>query len=125
MSEQSTVRAAETPAERAIPESSRWNDAKRQYSGQRCVPALISAQAAANPRALGIAQGSNRLTYGDLEARANQLAHHLLSLGLKQETPVGLCLGHSIDFVVARSRFSRLAGLISRSTRHIRWTGFS
>ena len=110
MSEQSTVRAAETPADRAIPESSRWNDAKRQYSGLRCVPALVSAQAAANPRALGIAQGSNRLTYGDLEARANQLAHHLLSLGLKQETPVGLCLGHSIDFVVGALAILKAGG---------------
>jgi amino acid adenylation domain-containing protein len=110
MSEQSAVRAAETPAERATPEFPGSNDAERQHSGQRCVPALVSAQAAANSRALGIAQGSNCLTYGDLEARANQLAHHLLSLGLKQETPVGLCLGHSIDFVVGALAILKAGG---------------
>jgi len=68
---------------------------------QRCVGELVSAQAAANTQALAVAHGSAVLTYGELEASANQLAHHLLSLGLESEATVGLCLGHSLNFVIA------------------------
>ena len=62
---------------------------------------LVRSQAAANPEALAVADGSARLTYGQLNARANQLAHHLLSLELRTEAVVGLCLDHSIQFIVA------------------------
>src|SRR6266481_1998028 len=68
---------------------------------QRCVGELVSAQAAGNNQALAVAPGSAVLTYGELEASANQLAHHLLSLGLESEAVVGLCLGHSLNFVIA------------------------
>lgn len=68
---------------------------------QRCVGELVSAQAAANTQALAVAHGSAMLTYGELEASANQLAHYLLSLGLEPEATVGLCLGHSLNFVIA------------------------
>src|SRR5438094_1673930 len=68
---------------------------------QRCVGELIAAQAAANTEAFAVAHGSAVLTYGELEASANQLAHHLLSLGLNPGAAVGLCLGHSLNFVIA------------------------
>ena len=68
---------------------------------KRCVGELVAAQAAANAQALAVAQGSAVLTYGELEARANQLANHLLSWGLQPEATVGLCLGHSLNFVIA------------------------
>src|SRR5260221_9005771 len=68
---------------------------------QRCVGELVSAQAAANTQALAGAHGSAVLTYGELEASPNQMAHHLLSLGLESEATVGLCLGRSLNFVIA------------------------
>src|SRR6267143_444167 len=68
---------------------------------QRCVGELVTAQAAANTQALAVAHGSAVLTYGELEASANQMAHLLLSLGLEPEATVGLCLGHSLNFVIA------------------------
>jgi amino acid adenylation domain-containing protein len=68
---------------------------------QRCVGELVTAQAAANTQALAVAHGSAALTYGELEASANQLAHHLLSLGLEPGAAVGLCFGHSLNFVIA------------------------
>ena len=40
------------------------------------------------------------LTYGELDARANQLAHHLQSLGVGPETIVGLCVERSLDMVI-------------------------
>lgn len=68
---------------------------------RKCVAELVSARAAADPQAVAVARGAASLTYAELEAKSNQFARHLLSLGLTPETPVGLCLGHSIDFVVA------------------------
>jgi amino acid adenylation domain-containing protein len=68
---------------------------------QRHIGELVAAQAAANRQALAVAHGPAVLTYGELEASANQLAHHLLSLGLEPEATVGLCLGHSLNFVIA------------------------
>src|SRR5260370_17600988 len=74
---------------------------KKMIEMQSCVGELVTAQAAANTQALAVAHGSAVLTYGELEASANQLAHHLLSLGLEPEATVGLCLGHSLSFVIA------------------------
>ncbi len=67
----------------------------------RSVVELVRSQAAANPEALAVAHGPARLTYGQLDAQANRLAHHLMSLDLKREAVVGLCLDHSIQFIVA------------------------
>src|SRR5260370_4415317 len=66
-----------------------------------CVGEWATAQAAANAQAIAVAHGSAVLSYGELEASANQLAHHLLSLGLEREAEVGLCLGHSLSFEIA------------------------
>src|SRR4029077_17915278 len=68
---------------------------------QRGVGELVSAQAAANAQVLAVAHGSATLTYGELEASANRRAHPLLSFGLESEATVGLCLGHSLNFVIA------------------------
>ena len=67
----------------------------------RSVVELVRSQAAANPKALAVAHGPARLTYGQLDAQANRLAHHLMSLGLRRGGIVGLCLDHSIQFIVA------------------------
>ena len=77
-----------------------WNATERDHPRQRCIGELVSAQAAANPQALAVVGGSLSLTYGELEARANHLAHYLLSLGVVPEMPVALFLGHSTDFVI-------------------------
>lgn len=78
-----------------------WIDTAPMHKSRKCVPELVSAQAAANPRAIALARGGASLSYEELEKRSNQFARHLLSLGLAAENPVGLCLGHSLDFVVA------------------------
>jgi len=67
----------------------------------RCVVELFHSHASANPKALAVAQGSATLTYGELDARANLLARHLTCFSLGREAAVGLCLDHSLDFVVA------------------------
>ena len=67
----------------------------------RSLVELIRARAEATPDALALASGSEALTYGDLEAQASQLAHHLLSLGVGPEKLVGVCLDRGPALVVA------------------------
>src|SRR6201987_5408513 len=61
---------------------------------------LIAMRASAAPDALAIV-GDKQLTYGELNARANQLAHRLGSLGIRAEAPVALFLERSPELAIA------------------------
>ncbi|HEY0733698.1 MAG TPA: amino acid adenylation domain-containing protein [Herpetosiphonaceae bacterium] len=61
---------------------------------------LIAGQAARQPAAIAVVCGTEQLTYGDLDARANQLAHYLRSQHAGPEMRVGICVERSPDMVV-------------------------
>ena len=71
------------------------------------VPQLIDARAAETPDAPALSTGAEVLTYGELNRRANQLAHYLISLGVGRNTEVGadnlvgICLERSLTGVVS------------------------
>src|SRR5262249_18765136 len=60
-----------------------------------------ATQVAARPHALALQDGSEQLSYADLDERSNRLARYLQSLGVGPETPVGLYLDRSVAFVTA------------------------
>src|SRR5262249_11900652 len=62
---------------------------------------LFEAQATQTPAAIPLSFGEEALSYGELNARANRLAHHLIRRGVAPETLVGLCLERSLNMVVA------------------------
>ncbi|SEC47016.1 non-ribosomal peptide synthase domain TIGR01720/amino acid adenylation domain-containing protein [Amycolatopsis tolypomycina] len=64
------------------------------------VPALFAEQVRRTPDAVAVI-GDVTLTYAELDARANRLAHRLLALGAQRDGLVGLLLGRSADVVVA------------------------
>src|SRR4029450_12535603 len=64
------------------------------------LPQLFAAQAAARPGAIAVGFAHERLSYGELEARSNQLAHHLRAQGVGAETVVGLCVERSLELLV-------------------------
>ncbi len=62
---------------------------------------LFEAQVQRNPDAVAVEYEADRLSYRELNQRANQLAHHLQSLGVGPEAMVGLCVERSLEMVVA------------------------
>ncbi|HEX6747472.1 MAG TPA: amino acid adenylation domain-containing protein [Longimicrobium sp.] len=65
------------------------------------VHALVSAQAARTPDAVAVEQRGERVTYAELEARANRLAHRLRRLGMGPDARVAVAMERSIEMVVA------------------------
>ncbi|MFF2954225.1 amino acid adenylation domain-containing protein, partial [Kitasatospora sp. NPDC057965] len=65
------------------------------------LPALFAAQAARTPDAVALAHDGGEVSYAELDARANRLAHHLIGVGVGPESPVALLMERSVDLVVA------------------------
>ena len=84
----------------AAPSSPTWNDTARPIP-DATIPELFAAQAARTPDAIALVCEDETLSYRELDQRANQLAHHLRSLGAGPETIVGLCVERSFDMVIA------------------------
>ncbi len=78
-----------------------WNDTRRDYPREGGVPALIAAQARATPDRVAIRQGDSVLTYAQLDASANRLAHALRARGATRDMRVGLMLERTPDLVTS------------------------
>ena len=78
-----------------------WNETTVEYDGSPCVFHLFERRVEEAPEAIAVASADGSLTYRELNARANQLAHHLQALGVGPEKIVGICLDRSFDFVIA------------------------
>jgi amino acid adenylation domain-containing protein len=78
-----------------------WNATEAEYPKDRCVHELFEAQVEKNPEAIALEHKGQSLTYGELNARANRLAHHLRRLGVEPESRVVILLERSIELVVA------------------------
>ncbi len=76
-----------------------WNATAVAYPSE-CIHARFAAQAQRTPGAVALWYGEAQLSYGALEARANQLAHYLQGLGVGPNVLVGLCVERSLDMVV-------------------------
>jgi amino acid adenylation domain-containing protein len=68
---------------------------KRVFPPDRSVSQLISRQATENPDHIALGDSSMQLTYGELDNRANQLAHRLKKLGVAANTAVAVCVRRS------------------------------
>ena len=77
-----------------------WPATWQVFDDRLLVSELAAAKAQDSPHSLALAAAGQRLTYGELEQRANRLAHYLLSRGAGPNRPVVLCLPRSPEFVV-------------------------
>ena len=78
---------------------SAWNQTRAEYPERLCAHQLFEAQARATPDALALVFQGQELTYQALNARSNQIAHRLRSLGVGPDVAVGICVERSIDMV--------------------------
>ncbi|MEH2381698.1 MAG: amino acid adenylation domain-containing protein [Nostoc sp.] len=77
-----------------------WNDTASVYPTDKCIHQLFEEQVERTPLAVAVVFENQQLTYQQLNQRANQLAHHLQTLGVGPEVLVGICVERSIEMVV-------------------------
>lgn len=78
-----------------------WNPTRTDYPPDRCVHQLFEDEAARTPDAVAVEFEGTRLTYRELNERANRLAHYLQKLGVGPEAVVAVCLERSLEMIVA------------------------
>ncbi len=76
------------------------NDTYKEYPRNSCVPELVAMQAKATPDSIALVAEEQTLSYGELNSRANQIAHMLQALGVHAGTLVAICVERSPELVV-------------------------
>jgi amino acid adenylation domain-containing protein len=78
-----------------------WNNTGSVFPKTKCLHHLIEAQVEQSPEAIAVVFGDGHLTYQELNARANQLAHYLRQDGVGPEVIVGICIERSLELAIA------------------------
>ncbi|WP_445638423.1 Amino acid adenylation domain-containing protein [Nostoc sp. DSM 114161] len=77
-----------------------WNDTKIEYL-HKCFHQLFEAQVEKTPDAIALVFGNEKLSYKQLNIRANQLARHLQKMGVLPDVLVGICVERSPQMIIA------------------------
>ncbi|HEX8185311.1 MAG TPA: amino acid adenylation domain-containing protein, partial [Blastocatellia bacterium] len=77
-----------------------WNNGRADYRSESCVHHIFESQVERTPHAAAVVYNGERLSYGELNAQANRLAHHLRTLGVAPDARVAICMERSLDMVV-------------------------
>ncbi|MBP7143556.1 MAG: AMP-binding protein, partial [Opitutaceae bacterium] len=77
-----------------------WGQSPDVTEADHCLHRLIEAQVLRTPDAIAVRQGDQVLTYRELDARANRVAHYLRRRGVAPGVVVGLCLERSLNLIV-------------------------
>src|ERR1051326_1874241 len=78
-----------------------WNDTKTEFPKDSCVQQLFEAQVERSPDAVAVVFEHEKLTYRQLNIRANQLAHRLRKCGAGPDKLIGISVERSADMIVA------------------------
>ncbi|AFZ23112.1 amino acid adenylation enzyme/thioester reductase family protein [Cylindrospermum stagnale PCC 7417] len=71
-----------------------------KYSQNKCIHQVFAEQVEKTPDAVAVVFENQQLTYRELNAKANQLAHYLQGMGVGSEVLVGLCVERSIEVII-------------------------
>ena len=77
-----------------------WNDTKVDYPREQCIHQLFEEQVEKTPDNVAVVFEEEKLTYRQLNEKANQLGHYLQKKGVKPESLVGICIDRSLDMIV-------------------------
>jgi amino acid adenylation domain-containing protein len=78
-----------------------WNNTQAAYPSDKCIHELVEARVGVAPDSIAVVQNEQRLTYQELNERANQLAHILSKRGVGPDVAVGVCLKRSPELMIA------------------------
>ncbi len=87
-----------------------WNNTSASFPQDQCIHELFEAQAAKTPQAVALVHEDSRLSYAELNAQANRLAHHLRGLGVKPDVRVAICAERSLNMVVGMLAILKAGG---------------
>jgi len=87
-----------------------FNDSAANFPRDECLHQSFEDQAARRPDAPALIHGDEILSYGELNTRANQLAHHLRGLGVRPNVLVGICVERSPEMVVGLLGIAKAGG---------------
>ncbi|MCX5164982.1 amino acid adenylation domain-containing protein [Streptomyces sp. NBC_00264] len=76
-----------------------WNGVTGPYPDTATVHQLVEERVAASPDAVAVTHGDRRWTFGEINARANRLAHHLRGTGVTADTLIAVCLDRSPELI--------------------------
>ncbi len=88
-----------------------WNDTDKDYPRDKPANQLFEEQAEKTPDAIALVYDDIKLTYRELNSKANQLAHYLVKQKVMQETIVAVCLDKSIDLVISLMAILKTGGV--------------
>jgi amino acid adenylation domain-containing protein len=77
-----------------------FNDTHAPYASGSCIHELFEAWAARAPDAVAVLCGDGQLSYGELNRRANQLAHYLIGIGVRPDDRVAICMHRGLELMV-------------------------
>ena len=77
-----------------------WNDTGVEFASGKCVHEMFEGQVEKTPEAVAVVYAEQQVSYGELNRRANQVAHYLRKLGVGPDVRVGLCVERSVEMVV-------------------------
>ncbi|MFB2977829.1 amino acid adenylation domain-containing protein [Microseira sp. BLCC-F43] len=87
-----------------------WNQTDRIFDNKLCVHQWFETQVEQTPDAVAVVYAEQTLTYRELNQKANQLAHHLQSLGVKPDQLVGICVQRSLEMAIGMLAILKAGG---------------
>ncbi|KAF9972282.1 hypothetical protein BGZ65_009905, partial [Modicella reniformis] len=78
----------------------KWNETQQDYPAHLCIHHLFEQQVERTPQATALVFMDHSLTYAEVNAKANRLAHHLIGLGVQPDMRVAICVERSFAMIV-------------------------
>ncbi|MEC9375345.1 MAG: non-ribosomal peptide synthase/polyketide synthase, partial [Pseudomonadota bacterium] len=77
-----------------------WNQTQQDFPSDTTIHWLFEQKAQQSPKNIAVEYGKSRLSYAELESKANQLAHYLIGMNVKRDDRIALCLDRSPNMII-------------------------